>query len=169
VPALLERTVERYGRELPENGDAVLQINKATVTTPNCSSRGNQTHLSPLTPPAIENTSPESQSLVTSSATEDGFANSSHPFSLLQGDWIQLSPLGDFPHGQGIQRVDPESLAAITGQFNSLFARLGRLFVGVPFYIGHPDVPALAREYRTAKPTAGLPRWKRAKPALSPK
>jgi len=44
-----------------------------------------------------------------------------------------------------------DAIVSITRQFNSLPARLGRLFVGVPFYIGHPDVSALAREYPDRK------------------
>lgn len=162
APLSLNETLERYGRELPEAGDAVLQLNKPL---PNCSSGGDDTHLFPAiaserpknqsvltsTATADKASEPrENQSLVTSTATSDG-GSPAHPFTLLQGDWIQISPLGDFPHGQGIQRVDAESISTITRQFNSLPARLGRLFVGVPFYIGHPDVPALACEYPDRK------------------
>jgi phage I-like protein len=64
---------------------------------------------------------------------------------------IMLSPLGDFPHARGMQRIDAKSVAALVEDFGSLRARLGRLFVGVPFYIGHPDVPGLEKEYPDRK------------------
>lgn len=67
-------------------------------------------------------------------------------------EWIQLSPLGDFPHAQGMQRVDAKAVEAMANTFNSALAKIGRkLFGGVPFYIGHPDVPALANEYPDKK------------------
>ncbi len=156
APLSLKETLERYGRQLPEAGDPVLQLNQPTVSTPNSlgSSRGNEAHLSPLI--ASENPAlPENSDRVNNTLPMHNAQSPlppSHPFTLFfQGDWIQLSPLGDFPHGQGIQRVDAESLGSMTAQFNSLFARLGRLFVGVPFFIGHPDVPALAREFPDRK------------------
>ncbi len=62
-----------------------------------------------------------------------------------------LSPLGDFPHAKGLQRIDDQALSALVTEFNSLPARLGRLFVGIPFYIGHPDVPGLENEYTDKK------------------
>jgi hypothetical protein len=62
-------------------------------------------------------------------------------FSLLQPDWLQISPFGDFPHARGLQRVDRAAAERMVAQFNSFRGRLGRLFGGVPFYIGHPDVP----------------------------
>jgi phage I-like protein len=60
---------------------------------------------------------------------------------------IMLSPLGDLPHAKGLQRIDAEAVRQLVDDFSSLPARLGRLFVGVPFYIGHPDVPGLENEY----------------------
>lgn len=69
-----------------------------------------------------------------------------------EGEWIQLSPIGDFPHAKGLQRVDKAAVDAMANQFNSLLARAGRaLFGGVPFYVGHPDVPQLANEYPDKK------------------
>lgn len=64
---------------------------------------------------------------------------------------IQLSPLGNFPHAKGLQRIDAEAVRQLVDDFTSLPARLGRLFVGVPFYIGHPDVPGLENEYPDRK------------------
>jgi hypothetical protein len=62
-----------------------------------------------------------------------------------------LSPLGDYPHAKGLQRIDSEAIRQLVTHFNSLPARLGRLFVGVPFYIGHPDVPGVANEFPDKK------------------
>src|ERR1043166_7853037 len=64
---------------------------------------------------------------------------------------LHLSPLGDFPHSKGLQRIDHEAIRQLTAEFNSLPAKLGRLFVGVPFYIGHPDVPGLENTYPDKK------------------
>lgn len=72
-------------------------------------------------------------------------------FEPLQGDWLQLAPLGDFPHAKGIQRVDKAGVEAMVRHFNSFMGRLGRWFAGVPFYAGHPDAPSLAREYPDKK------------------
>ena len=65
----------------------------------------------------------------------------SNTFELIQSDWIQLSPYGDFPHVRGLQRVDREAAETMVKQFNSFRGRLGRLFGGAPFYVGHPDLP----------------------------
>lgn len=61
------------------------------------------------------------------------------PFILLQDDWVQIAPLGDHPHQLGIQRITPDSAAAMANRFNSFRARLGRLFSGVPMFEGHHD------------------------------
>lgn len=67
-------------------------------------------------------------------------------FQLTQPDWVQLSPHGDFPHARGTQRVTPEVVARVVREFDSLAAKLERLFGGLPFYIGHPDLPTAAPE-----------------------
>jgi phage I-like protein len=87
--------------------------------------------------------------LANETATEGmiGIAN-----ELTAGEWIQLTPLGDFPHSMGMQRVDKAAIEAMANNFNSALARVGRaLFGGVPFYVGHPDVPQLANEYPDRK------------------
>lgn len=62
-------------------------------------------------------------------------------FELLQRDWVQISPYGDFPHQRGLQRVDRAAAETMARNFHSLLGRAGRLFGGAPFYIGHPDMP----------------------------
>lgn len=65
------------------------------------------------------------------------------PFRVEQTDFLQLSPMGVFPHSKGFQQVDRPALERLIKNFNSFFARLGRRFAGVPLYVGHPDVPGL--------------------------
>jgi hypothetical protein len=55
--------------------------------------------------------------------------------------WLQLAPLGEFLHARGLQRVDPAAVQEMARQFHSFRGRAGRLFGGLPFYIGHPDMP----------------------------
>ena len=75
----------------------------------------------------------------------------SGPFQLLQPDWVQISPRGDFHHPNGLQRVDQQALDLMVTHFHSFPARLGRGFAGLPFYIGHPDAPTPERNYRDEK------------------
>jgi phage I-like protein len=72
-------------------------------------------------------------------------------FSILQKEWVQLSPYGDFPHAQGLQRVSFESARAMESRFKSLADRAARLFAGVPMFIGHPDVPQFATQFTDRK------------------
>src|SRR5438105_4306099 len=72
-------------------------------------------------------------------------------FTVLQDDWVQISPLGDFPHSLGVQRVDFESIQRMARQFNSMRARLARRFGGLPFYLGHPDGEGMALTYPDRK------------------
>jgi len=58
---------------------------------------------------------------------------------LLQDEWIQIAPVGDHPHEQGIQRLDGVSIANMAKRFNSLASRVGRVFSGVPLFEGHHD------------------------------
>ncbi|HYE30560.1 MAG TPA: phage protease [Methylomirabilota bacterium] len=73
------------------------------------------------------------------------------PFTILQPDWVQLSPYGDFPHSHGLQRVSREAAERLVARFDSFSARLGRAFGGLPFYIGHPDAPAQAAQFPDRK------------------
>ena len=72
-------------------------------------------------------------------------------FTPVQDDYLQLSPLGLFPHARGFQNVDRPALEGLVKNFNSFFARLGRRFAGVPFYVGHPDVRGLENMYPDRK------------------
>jgi phage I-like protein len=59
-------------------------------------------------------------------------------------EWIKLTPeLGDYPHARGLQRIDKAAVEAMANHFKR--AR------GVPFYVGHPDVPGMESEYPDKK------------------
>jgi hypothetical protein len=102
-------------------------------------------------------------------------ASENAEFRLEQGEYIQLSPIGVFPHGRGIQNVDRPALETLVKNFKSFFARLGRRFTGVPFYVGHPDVRGYENIYTDRKAYGwimdvearedglyGRPKWSRA-------
>ncbi|MDX1950943.1 MAG: phage protease [Verrucomicrobiota bacterium] len=72
---------------------------------------------------------------------------SNSSFDLLQSDWLQLSPYGDFPHALGLQRITQPAMEQLVARFDALLSRLARRFSGAPIYIGHPDLPALAGNY----------------------
>lgn len=72
-------------------------------------------------------------------------------------NWIKLSPYGEHtfhdysakggPKVAGVQVVDREAANQMVAHFNRLPSRVGRLFRGLPVYVGHPDFPDLADEY----------------------
>lgn len=65
--------------------------------------------------------------------------------------WIKVSPFGTFPGSRpGRPQVfSATECNAIVREFDSLRGRLGRLFRGVPVYIGHPDQnPELYTDHR---------------------
>lgn len=66
-------------------------------------------------------------------------------------DYIQISPIGLFPHSKGFQNVDRTALDTLAKNFRSFFGRLGRRFAGIPFYVGHPDVPGFENQYQDRK------------------
>lgn len=68
------------------------------------------------------------------------------------GHWLQLSPFGDFPHPRGIQRIDRAAADALVEDLTRQSIVEGRSWRGVPFFVGHPDVPELAHEYPNKTP-----------------
>jgi phage I-like protein len=60
-------------------------------------------------------------------------------FEVLQGDFVQLAPYGQFPHQRGMQYFDHTDAQKLVDNFSSLKARLMRRFGGLPWYEGHPD------------------------------
>ncbi|HEV8542362.1 MAG TPA: DUF935 family protein [Verrucomicrobiae bacterium] len=114
---------QRFGADV-----GVCPGNGPSVSFRGCSPAPLPPTLNP-TPPSIEN-----QRLLTSAAALE------NEFAVLQPDWLQLSPYGDFPHSRGLQRMDRPVADGMVARFNSFRARLGRLFGGVPVYVGHPDM-----------------------------
>lgn len=172
APLSIEKTMNRYGRALPKPGEKVFvggasSISKASLPEssqqsgmamdnkgfgcgPSVSFRG----CSPETSQnscgaALAGDSPgeacSADAILPAEAPaseRDERTSLQNEFTILQEQWVQLSPYGDFPHNRGVQRVDRAAAGEMVAQFHSFRARLGRLFGGVPFYVGHPDVPA---------------------------
>lgn len=67
-----------------------------------------------------------------------------------------LIPYGDHPHKNGVQRFTKEHAEVMVSNFNSLLGKLGRLFGGLPVYIGHPDDPAFSNQHTDAKSYAWI-------------
>lgn len=67
-----------------------------------------------------------------------------------------LIPYGDHPHKNGIQRFTQAHAETMVSNFNSLLGKLGRLFGGLPVYIGHPDDPAFSNQHQDAKSYAWI-------------
>lgn len=58
----------------------------------------------------------------------------------MDGEWLRVSPYGEFPNKAGLQKVTKEDGQTLVESFNSLSGRLGRGFLGIPIFVGHPDV-----------------------------
>ena len=69
-------------------------------------------------------------------------------------EWVRLTPKGAFPNPRGLQVVDDTSISTMVEGFNSLAARVQRLFRGLPIYEGHPDDPEWAKNHPGAKADA---------------
>jgi FtsZ-binding cell division protein ZapB len=78
-----------------------------------------------------------SRLIATNEARE--FAVASNELAL-DGEWMKISPYGDFPNKVGLQRVTKADAELMVTAFNSLRGRASRLFMGLPIYVGHPDV-----------------------------
>lgn len=66
-------------------------------------------------------------------------------------EWFQITPIGEFQHPRGLQRIDKAAVEKMENSFHSVLQKLKRRFRGVPIYRGHPDVPGLANEYTDDK------------------
>lgn len=58
----------------------------------------------------------------------------------LDGEWLKISPYGEFPNKVGLQRIERPDAEAMVTAFNSLRGKVSRAFMGLPIYVGHPDV-----------------------------
>lgn len=136
APLSVASVMERYGRAMPRPGEELLNAGTAEVR------KGKE---DPASSHAIENSNPPPHG-----GGYEGLANST-AFNLLQKEWIQLSPYGDFPHAQGLQRVTFAAAREMERRFGNLASRAARLFAGAPMFVGHPDVPSLANQYSDKK------------------
>ncbi len=57
-----------------------------------------------------------------------------------EAEWFQVAPYGDHPNRVGLQVFNEAAAQKIVESFNSVSAKIGRLFRGLPIYAGHPDV-----------------------------
>jgi hypothetical protein len=67
-----------------------------------------------------------------------------------------LIPYGDHPHKNGVQRFTREHADSMVSNFNGFLSKLGRLFGGLPVYIGHPDDPAFSNQHTDSKSYAWI-------------
>jgi phage I-like protein len=79
-------------------------------------------------------------SLLTAWNTASEWAISAANELSLEGEWLKLTPWGDFPNVKGLQRIEKTDGDNMVAAFNSLRSRASRLFLGLPVYVGHPDV-----------------------------
>jgi hypothetical protein len=170
APLSLQDTLSRYGRSLPRPGETALvgagnsgnpnnRFGKAQqASLPESSQKSGMLHsrgtlendgfgCGPTVSfrgcsPADETSAEHASTAEAAGESNDQTDSLPNQFTLLQEDWVQLSPYGDFPHTRGLQRVDRAAAEAMVAQFNSFRGRVGRLFGGVPFYVGHPDLPS---------------------------
>jgi hypothetical protein len=64
--------------------------------------------------------------------------------------WVMLSPFGDWPNQQGLQRIQKQDADNIVQSFNSI-TNIAHKTIGLPFFIGHPDHPAFSDRYKDGK------------------
>lgn len=62
-------------------------------------------------------------------------------------NWILVSPFGTFCNEAGIQVFDRQAANAIVSHHKSLVGQVGRLFRGLPIYVGHPDYAPRRMQY----------------------
>ncbi|MFA5265816.1 MAG: phage protease, partial [Opitutaceae bacterium] len=74
--------------------------------------------------------------------------------ALTDGDWIRVTPYGEFKNKIGIQVVDRASADAMVSAFNSVASKLSTLWRGLPSYEGHPDHPEWHKVNPGMKPMA---------------
>jgi hypothetical protein len=68
----------------------------------------------------------------------------------VDGNWVQLSPYGDFPHTGGVQRFTKDDAQNCVNEFTGLL-NVAQRVMGIPFYIGHPDHAEFKQRYTDTK------------------
>jgi phage gp29-like protein len=138
APLSVASVMERYGRALPRPGEPLLNAPEAENA-----SGGVMSHMENSRGAGTESAA-DKKNVRLSNAADSGF-------NLLQKEWVQLSPYGDFPHSQGLQRVSFEAAKIMERNFATIGAKASRLFAGAPMFVGHPDVPQFAQQFPDRK------------------
>jgi hypothetical protein len=104
----------------------------------------------------------DARETVANDERETAVANAWTPDDAVETDadgWFKVSPYGVFPGktpGRDQHFFRPQAKRMVS-EFNSVFGRLGRLFRGVPLFIGHPDVdPTIWKDDRRLGKAAEL-------------
>ena len=156
APISIHEALSRYGRALPKPGEPIFPSSgkRSQANYPESSqhavtgeempnqgaSRGPAVSFRDSSPPLVVPPSGGSNERQ-QAETPTNDHTLPNQFIISDAEWLQLSPYGDFSHARGLQRVDRAAAETMIAQFNSFRGRLGRLFGGVPFYAGHPDLP----------------------------
>ena len=74
------------------------------------------------------------------------FGNASQDLHGTNG-WVLLAPYGNWPNADGLQKFERSDAEAVVGSFHSLVNTAAR-FIGLPWYVGHPDHPAFAQRFK---------------------
>lgn len=61
--------------------------------------------------------------------------------------WVLLAPYGNWPNADGLQKFDRPDAEAIVSNFHSVANTVAR-FMGLPWYVGHPDHPTFAARFK---------------------
>jgi phage I-like protein len=63
------------------------------------------------------------------------------PIDAVQDGWVKIAPFGTYPGSKPDrpQHFTESEANAMVTEFSSLRGKLGRMFRGIPIYIGHPD------------------------------
>jgi Mu-like prophage I protein len=85
-------------------------------------------------------------------AREDAMANAADaPIDGSEDGWIKIAPYGVYPGSRPgrLQHFTESEANAMMAEFGSLRGKAGRLFRGIPIFIGHPDVnPQIYTDHR---------------------
>lgn len=84
----------------------------------------------------------------TDETTQEPLVGLANEIDLQSGDgWALLSPYGEWPHADGLQRFGRPEAEQMVKYFKTTWNRIKRAVVGQPIYRGHPDMKSLANQY----------------------
>src|SRR5262245_42243437 len=66
--------------------------------------------------------------------------------------WVQIAPYGEFPNDVGLQVFTRKEADAVVKAYNEGPRRsMAEKLLGLPIFVGHPDVPEMSKEYPDKK------------------